>query len=65
MKKFIQLKNSENLDVTIFTEHISFIKDIENVGGYGDGNTIIYMTDKTTFIYTHLTYNEVLALIND
>ena len=65
MKKFIQLKNSENLNVTVFTEHISFIKDIENVGGYGDGNTIIYMNEKALFIYTHLTYKEVLKLIND
>lgn len=64
MKKFIQLKNSENLDVTVFIDHISYIKDIENVSGYSDGNTLIYMNDKTLFIYTFLTYKEVLKLIN-
>ena len=53
MKKIIQLKNSENLDVFVFTEHISYIKDIENIGGYSDGNTIIYMNEKGLFIYTH------------
>ena len=58
MKKFIQLKNSENLDVTVFTEHISFIKDIENVGGYGDGNTIIYMNEKALFIYNLSSINK-------
>lgn len=65
MKKFIQLKDNQNLDVTVFIEHISFIRNIENAYGYADGNTIIYLTDKTTFIYTHSTYKEVLALIND
>lgn len=65
MKKFIQLKDSQDLDVTIFIEHISFIRNIENGHGYADGNAIIYLTDKQLFIYTKLNYDEVLALIND
>ncbi|MBC5839620.1 hypothetical protein [Flavobacterium muglaense] len=64
MKKIIQLKDNQNLDVTIFTEHISLIRNIEDGHGYAEGKTIIYMTDKLFFIYTHLTYNEVLELIN-
>jgi hypothetical protein len=64
MKKFIQIKDTQNVDCTIFIEHISLIKNIENTDGYGDGNTIIYLNDKTLFLYTHSTYAEVLALIN-
>ena len=64
MKKFIQLKDNQNLDVTIFIEHISHIRNIEKGHGYAEGNTIIYLIDKLSFIYTHLTYNEVLDLIN-
>jgi hypothetical protein len=51
MKKFIQLKDNQNLDVTVFIEHISFVRNIENGHGYAEGNTIIYMTNKGYAFY--------------